>query len=124
APGLKVEQVGANHFHRFAPVVAHAHGTSVVFKDCSRLMAQFTQLRGIRALEPYLDAPARIGAQEELLGDGVGIGVLLVQMFLDVGNQPVDLPPVNDIDQELREGSVLSLWTVDEQEAQATAADE
>jgi hypothetical protein len=49
--------------------------------------------------------------------------VRLVQVFLDVGQQPVDLPPVIDIDQELNEGPVLLLRTVNEQEAQAAAGE-
>ena len=68
--------------------------------------------------------PPSPGPRRNFFGDGVGVRMLLVQMSLDVGNQPVDLPPVIDIDQELHEGAVLPFRTVDEHEAQAAAADE
>jgi hypothetical protein len=35
-------------------------------------------------LESRLNAPALAWAQEKLLGDGVGVRVLVVQMFLDI----------------------------------------
>ena len=71
------------------------------------LIGEFAQFSRIGTTEPRLDAAAAAGAQEKLLGDGVGVGLLLVQVLLDVGDQPVDLAPVIDIDEELHEGSVL-----------------
>ena len=91
APGLEFEQVGADHLHPLAPVAADAHRAAIVLENVHRLIAELAQFRRIGAAEPRLDAPAVARAQEELLGDGVGVRVLLVQMFLNVGNQPVDL---------------------------------
>ncbi len=121
---LEFEQVGADDLFTLAPVAAHAHSPAVVFENSLRLVGEFAQFRGIGASEPRLDAPALAWAQQKLLGDGVGVRVLLVQMSLDVGNQPVDLPPVIDIDEELHERPILPFRSVDEQEAQPAAADE
>ncbi len=121
---LEFEQVGADDLFRLAPVAAHGHSPAIVFEDFLRPIGELAQFRGIGTSEPRLDAPALARAQEELLRNGVGVRVLLVQIPLDVGNQPVDLPPVIDIDEELHEGSILLFRTVDEQEAQTAAADE
>ena len=52
-------------------------------------------------------------SRKDFLGHGVGVRVPLVQMFLDDGNQSLDLSPIIDIDQELREGPVLPFRAVD-----------
>ena len=121
---LEFEQVGADDFRTLAPVAAHEHRPAVVLENALRLIGEYAQFLGIGTLEPQLNASARARAQEELLSKGVGVRVLLVQMSLDVGYQPVDLPPVIDIDQELHKGAVLPFRTVDEHEAQTAAADE
>jgi hypothetical protein len=120
---LELEQVGADDFFTLTPVAAHEHRPAVVYENALRLVGECAQLCGIGASKPRLNAPARARAQEKLFGDGVGVRVLLVQMSLDLSDQPVDLAPIIDVDQELHEGSVLPFRTVDEHEAQ-TAADE
>ena len=74
--------------------------------------------------EPDLDASTAAGTQQKLLGDRVGVGVVIVQVFLNAGNQPVDLLIVIDLDQELNECRVLPFRRVHKQEAQSAAADE
>src|SRR5215510_181906 len=121
---LEIEQVGADDFRTLAPVAAHERRPTIVLENLLHLVGEFAQFLGIGTLEPHLNATARTRAQEEFLRKGVGVWVLLVQMSLDVSYQPVDFPPVIDIDEKLYEGSVLPFRTVDEHEAQTTAADE
>ncbi len=119
---LQFEQFGADHLFSLTPVVANAHGPAIFVEDLSGLVGEFAQLGGIRPAEARLDAPTAAGTQEKLLGDAVGVGVFLIQVFLDVDQQTIDLLLVIDIDQELNVGSVLAFRRVDEQEAEAAAA--
>src|SRR5262245_11842061 len=122
--GLEFEQVGADDLDPLTPIAAHALCPAVLLEHFPCLVAQFVQFRRIGTAEARLDPPALPRAKEELLGDGVGVGVLPVQVFLNLVNQAVDLPRVIDIDEKLNECLVLPLRGVDEHETQAAAADE
>src|SRR5215510_10093337 len=121
---LKFEHVRANHLHPLPPVAAHTYRPAVIFKNFLCLITQLSQYGRVRALKSRLNAAAFSGTQEKLFRYGIGVRVLLVQMFLDLGNQRLNFPPIVNIDQELHKSWVLSLWTVNKQKAQAAAADE
>src|SRR5215831_5238426 len=121
---LKFEHVRANYLHPLPPVAAHTHRPAIIFKNSLCLITQLSQYRRIWALKSRLNAPAFSGTQEKLFGYCIGVRVLLVQMFLDFGNQRLNFPPIVNIDQELYKSWILSLRTVNKQEAQAAAADE
>ena len=89
-----------------------------------RLAGQFAQRRMVRTAEAHLDAAAAAGTQQKLLGDGVGVGVVIVQVFLDAGNQPVYLLIVIHLNQKLNVCRVLPFRRVYKQKAQTAAADE
>ena len=54
----------------------------------------------------------------------LAFGIILVQSFLNDGHQPIDLGGIIHIDEKLHVGAVLIFRGIDEQEAQAAAADE
>ena len=84
AAGLQLEQVGANHLLALAPVAADAHRAAVVFEDSHRLVGELrAAVAGSGPRNRAWMRPPCARAQEKLLGDGVGVGVLLVQMLLD-----------------------------------------
>ena len=68
--------------------------------------------------------PPSPGPSRNFFATAFAFGILLVEFLLDVGDQPVDLVRVVDVDQELHERPILSLGRVDEQEPQPAAADE
>src|SRR5262249_1119391 len=121
---LKFEHVRANYLHALPPVAAHTHRPPVIFKNLLCLITQLSQYSGVGALKSCLNAAAFSGTQEKLFRYGIGVRVLLVQMFLDIGNQRPNFPPIVNIGQELDKSWVLFLRTVNKQEAQAAAADE
>src|SRR5215510_1018844 len=121
---LKFKHVRANHLHPLPPVATYTHRPAVIFKNFFCLITQLSQYGRVGALKSCLNAPAFSGTQEKLFGYCIGVRVLLVQMFLDFGNQRLNFPPIVNIDQELYKGWVLSLRAVNKQKAQAAAADE
>src|SRR6516162_9831536 len=121
---LKFEHVRANHLDPLPPVATHTHRPAVIFKNFLCLIAQLSQYGRVRTLKSRLNAPAFSRTQEKLFGYCIGVRVLLVQMFLDFGNQRLNFPPIVNIDQKLYKSWVLSLRAVNKQEAQAATADE
>ena len=77
----------------------------------------------VGAAEPDLNASTAAGTQQKLLGNRISIGVVVVQVLLNTGNQSVDPLIVIHFDQELNEGRVLPFGRIHEQEAQSAAAD-
>ena len=78
-----LEQLGADHFFTLPPVLAHAHGAAIIPDDLDRLVGERAQTVRIGAAEPRLDAPALSRTQEKLLGNGVGVRVILVKILLN-----------------------------------------
>src|SRR5262249_46254021 len=97
---------------------------AVLVDDLDRASGDLAQRRRVGAAEPRLHAAALARAEQELLGNGIGVGVIPVEVLLDVRHQRVELAGVVDVDEELNESPVLPLRRVNEQEAQAAAADE
>ena len=116
--------MGADHFFRFPPVLPYAHGAAILPDDLDRLVGERAQPVRIGAAEPRLDTSALSGTQEKLLGDGIGVRVILVNVLLNCGQQPVDLVFVIHIDQELHVSSVLPFRGIDQQKAETAASDE
>ncbi len=119
---LKFKHFRAYHLLTLPPVAAYANGSSVGFDDFFRLPGQVAERGMFRTVEPHLDASAAARAQKKFLGDSIGIGVVVVQVFLNAGNQPVDLLIVIDFDQELNVGRVLPFRRIHQQKAQGAAA--
>ena len=71
-----------------------------------------------------MDASAFPRSEEKLLGEAIGVRMVVVEFLLDGGGEAVDLPPVIDIDEELHEGVVFAFRRVNEEKAQSAAADE
>lgn len=117
AAGLLFEHDRPNHFLFLAPVMANTDGAAVVVDDRFDLLAESADHGRVGPLDAHLDAAASARAEQEFFRDGVGVGMLLVELFLDRGDEAVDFLVVVDIDQELDIGPVLRFGRVDEKEA-------
>src|SRR5580704_18529532 len=102
----------------------HADGATVLPNDLDRLVGEHAQLVRIGPAESCLNPAALTGTQEKLLGDGIGIRVIFVDVFLNCGLQPVDLVFVIHVDQKLYVGSVVPFRVVDQQETESATSDE
>ena len=118
------EELGADDFFPLPPVLPHAHRAAIVADHLDGLVGEPAQLGRIGTTESRLDASALSRAEEKSLGDGVGVRVISVQIFLHRLLQSVDLRLVVHVDQELHVSRVLAFRGVNEQKAQAAAADE
>ena len=124
AAGLVFQQFGTDDLHAVAPIAAHANGSAIVLQDLHGLIPKLTQHRGIGSAQTHLNASAGAGSEKEFFGDGVGVGITFVELFLNGGDQPLNFAGVIHIDQELDISAVLVLGRINEQETQAAAADE
>src|SRR5271165_2603600 len=102
----------------------HANGAPIIADNFQRLVGERAQLVRIGPAESCLNPAALTGTQEKLLGDGIGIGMIVVDVLLNSGLQPVDLVFVIHVDQKLYVGSVLPFRVIDQQEAKSAASDE
>ena len=79
AAGLLFQKARTNGFDTLAPVSADADGIAIGFENFLRLVGKFAEFSGVWTTEPGLNSATLTGAEQKLFGDGVGVGVVIVE---------------------------------------------